>query len=401
MSFATCGESIPSMSPRGAVSSVTVVPEPPQSSPMRVQIVDPSAFTPPYDHALSAALARAGADVELVTSRFLYGPVPREDGYRVTEAFYRRSAERVLDAPARRAFKLAEHVPDMLRFRGAEHPEIVHWQWLTVPAVDGPLLAPGRPRVFTLHYPLPEGRAALARQRRLLSRFDAVVTHSEFGAARLRDEVGLDPGRVRVIPHGAFDYLTDLPDERPLPSDLAGVERPVILFFGLLRPYKGIDVLLEAFREVEGAELWIAGMPRMPVEPLHEAAARASGTVRFVPRFISDPEIPAVMRRADVVVLPYREIEQSGVLYTALAFGKPLVLSSVGGFTEVAEDHSAARLVAPGDAAGLATALNELVSDASERGRLASAAAAAARGPYSWDAIGERTLDLYRELLSR
>ncbi|MEA2273325.1 MAG: hypothetical protein QOI98_2033, partial [Solirubrobacteraceae bacterium] len=58
---------------------------------MRIQLVDPSAFTPPYDHALAAALARAGADVELVTSRFLYGPVPRAEGYRVTELFYRRT----------------------------------------------------------------------------------------------------------------------------------------------------------------------------------------------------------------------------------------------------------------------------------------------------------------------
>lgn len=368
---------------------------------MRVQIVDPSAFTPPYDHALSAALARAGADVELVTSRFLYGPVPREDGYRVSEAFYRRTTQRGLDAAGRRAFKLAEHVPDMLRFRRAEHPEVVHWQWLTVPALDGLLLPARRPRVLTLHYPLPEGQAALSRQRRLLRRFDAVVTHSEHGAGRLRDDVGLDPASVRVIPHGAFDYLTGLPDERPLPSDLAEAEGPVILCFGLLRPYKGIDVLLEAFREVEGAELWIAGMPRMPVEPLIEAAALAPGTVRFAPRFISDPEIPALFRRADLVVLPYREIEQSGVLYTALAFGKPLVLSSVGGFTEVAESHGAARLVPPGDATALAATLQDLVSDAPERQRLACAAVAAARGPYSWDAIGARTLDLYRELVSR
>jgi len=368
---------------------------------MRVQIVDPSAFTPPYDHALSAALARAGADVELVTSRFLYGPVPREDGYRVTEAFYRRSAQRGLDAPGRRGAKLAEHVPDMLRFRRADHPEVVHWQWLTLPHLDAPLLPAGDPRVFTLHYPLPSSRAGLIAQRRLLSRFDAVIAHSEHGADRLREDVGLEAARVHVIAHGAFDYLTRLPDERPLPSELAAAEGPVILFFGLLRPYKGLDVLLEAFRAVEGAELWIAGMPRMPVEPLLEAAGRAAGTVRFVPRFISDPEIPALMRRADVVVLPYREIEQSGVLYTALAFAKPLVLSSVGGFTEVAQRHGAARLVAPGDAEALAAALSELVSNAAERERLASAAAAAARGPYSWDAIGERTLQLYRGLRSR
>ena len=154
--------------------------------------------------------------------------------------------------------------------------------------------------------------------------------------------------RLRVIPHGAFDYLTRQADEMPLPSELREVEGPVILAFGLVRPYKGIDVLLEAFRQVEGAELWIVGMPRMPMDGLRELARRAPGTVRFVDRFVPDPEIPAFMRRADLVVLPYRNIEQSGVLYTALAFGRPLVLSSVGGFPEIAE-QGAARLVPPED----------------------------------------------------
>jgi glycosyltransferase involved in cell wall biosynthesis len=262
------------------------------------------------------------------------------------------------------------------------------------------LLPRTRPRVFTVHYPLPSSGPALAVQRRLLAGMDAVVAHSEHGARRLRDEARLDPGRVRVIPHGAFDYLTRLPDERPLPAELAAVEGPVILFFGLIRPYKGIDVLLEAFRSVGGAELWIAGMPRMPLGPLNDLAARAPGTVRFVPRFIPDPEIPAYFRRADVVVLPYREVEQSGVLYTGLAFGKPMVLSAVGGFPEVAERHGAARMVPPGDPAALAEALDELVSDRAARGRLAAAASAAAAGPYSWDEAGARTLELYRELLS-
>jgi glycosyltransferase involved in cell wall biosynthesis len=368
---------------------------------MRVQIVDPSAFTPPYDHALSAALARGGAEVELVTSRFLYGPVPQEEGYRVSELFYRQAVRRGLHAPARRAFKLAEHVPDMLRFRRRPSPDVAHYQWLTVPALDRMLLPRTRPRVFTVHYPLPPSGPGLSAQRRLLAGMDAVVAHSEHGGRRLRDDVGLDPARVRVIAHGAFDYLTRLLDERPLPDELAAVEGPVILCFGLIRPYKGIDVLLEAFRSVEGAELWIAGMPRMPLGPLRDLAARAPGTVRFVPRFIPDPEIPAYFRRADIVALPYREVEQSGVLYTGLAFGKPMVLSAVGGFKEVAEHHGAARLVPAGDPTALAGALNELVSDGPARRRLAAAAGAAAAGPYSWDAIGARTLELYRELLSR
>ncbi|HET6571891.1 MAG TPA: glycosyltransferase family 4 protein [Solirubrobacterales bacterium] len=367
---------------------------------MRVQLVDPSAFTPPYDRALAAALARAGAEVELLTSHFLYGPVPEAEGYRVRECFYRRSAARGLDAPARRAFKLAEHVPDMLRLRRRLDADVVHYQWLTVPALDASLLPPLRPRLMTAHYVLPPrpSRRRLVAARRAFGAMDAVVAHSEHGARRLREVVGLPAERVRVIHHGAFDYLTRLPEEKPLPPELAGAEGPVILFFGLLRPYKGVDTLLEAFRWVKGAELWIVGNPRMDVTPLRRLAAEAPGRVRFLTRFVEDDEIPAIVRRADIVALPYRDVEHSGVLYAALAFGKPIVLSAVGGFPEVAE-QGAARLVPPADPAALAAALGELVGDEAVRAELAAAASRAATGAYSWDEAARQTLALYRELL--
>lgn len=361
---------------------------------MKVQLVDPSAFTPPYDRSLAAALAHAGADVELVTSRFLYGPVPEPDGYRVNEAFYRRTARRGLHARGRMALKLAEHVPDMLRYRRhARAADVVHFQWLTVQPLDVHLLPAVHPRVLTAHDILPrEPRPGqLAATRRLVRRMDALVAHSEHGAARLRQELGVESERVRVIPHGAFDYLTRQPDERPLPPELAAVEGPVVLFFGLLRPYKGIDVLLEAWREVSGAELWVVGMPRMDIAELR---ARAPAGVRFVPRFVTDPELPAYFRRADLVALPYREIDQSGVLYTALAFGNAIVASDVGGFGEV----DALRLVPPGEPGALAAAIRDLLEQPEERARLGAAARAAAGGRYSWDTAAERTLALYADL---
>lgn len=361
-------------------------------------MVDPPAFTPPYDRALCAALARAGAEVELVTTRFPYGPVTPPDGYAVDELFYRRAARLGPQSRARRVARIAEHVPGMLRLRAhAANADLVHVQWLAAPVVDRFLLPP-RPRVLTVHDPPASGGRALQVQRAVFDRMDALIAHSEAGATRLRGLV-TDPRRVHRVPHGVFEHLRHHPAELPLPPELAAVEGPVVLCFGLVRPYKGIDVLLEAFREFEGVELWIVGMPRMPLDALEELAARCRATVRFVPRFITDPEIPAYFSRADLVVLPYRAIEQSGVLYTALAFGRPIVASDVGGFGEVAAETGALRVVPPGDAPALARALADLLADADERDALAAAAAGAADGIYSWDAIAERTLDVYRTLV--
>ena len=366
---------------------------------MRVHIVDPSAFTLPYDHALSAALAGAGADVELITSRFPYGDAPRADGYAVRELFYRH-ARGAPGSSARLAAKLAQHVPDMLRYRNAARSaDVVHFQWLAVQAVDRFLL-PRRPTVLTAHDLLPrEPRPGQAHaQRRLYEAVDAVVAHSQYGRNLLVSELGVDAAKVRVIPHGAFKHLTLQPSEQPLPAELGAVRGAVVLFFGLLRPYKGLDVLLDAWRGIEDAELWIVGRPRMPVEPLR---ARAPANVRFVSRYVSDAELPAFFRRADVVVLPYSRTErfdQSGVLATALAFGKPTVVSDVGGFGEVAA-VGAARLVAPDDPGALRDALVTLLEDLQEREGLARRALAAASGPYSWQEAAGQTLALYRELV--
>jgi glycosyltransferase involved in cell wall biosynthesis len=97
-------------------------------------------------------------------------------------------------------------------------------------------------------------------------------------------------------------------------------------------------------------------------------------------------------------VLPYREIDQSGVLFTALAFGKPLLLSDVGGFPEVAETR-AARIFPAGDAAALQRGLRDLLGDRDALGAMAEKARAAAVGRYSWEAVAARTLELYDSLL--
>jgi glycosyltransferase involved in cell wall biosynthesis len=367
---------------------------------MRVTVVDPPAYTPPYDHALCEALAREGVEVELATSRFRHGAPPPAHGFRRNECFYRLGV-------ASAAAKAAQHAFDMLRLARRlrrEQADVVHFQWFPIPPLDRRLSGRfPRPRVATAHDLLPrEGSVRWRRDaQRLLRSVEAVVVHSRHGHDRLIGDFGIAPEKVRVIPHGAFDYLTRLDHERPLDpaaGDLDG--RRVVLFFGLLRPHKGLDVLVDAFAATpEDAVLLIVGRPLVPVEPLLRRTRElgVADRVRFVPRFVAEEEVPAYFRRADLVVLPYREIEQSGVLFTALAFASPLLVTAVGGFPEVAE-HGAARLVPPGDTASLRDALVALLDDAAARSALSDAARRAAAGPYSWQRAGELTVGLYREL---
>jgi glycosyltransferase involved in cell wall biosynthesis len=278
--------------------------------------------------------------------------------------------------------------------------DVVHFQWLAMQWVDGYLLPRRRPVVLTAHDLLPrEARLGQARaQRRLYERVQALIVHSQYGRRQLVQRLGVPEAKVHVIHHGAFEHLAAAP-YKPLPPSLFSVPHPVVLFFGLLRPYKGLTTLLEAWRGITDAELWVVGRPRGV--DLAALRARAGPGVRFMSRFVADDELPAYFRRADIVVLPYSRTERldfSGVLATALAFGRPTVISDVGGFSEVAE-LGAARLVAPDDPDALRAALVGLIADPAAREALGAAAQAAAAGPYSWDAAARATLAVYDSLL--
>ncbi|HUY59018.1 MAG TPA: glycosyltransferase family 4 protein [Solirubrobacteraceae bacterium] len=376
---------------------------------MRVDLVDPPAYSPPYDHALAAALARLGADVRLLTSRFAYGEAPAPDGYARAEFFYRHALGPA-GSRARALSKRAEHLPDMLRYRraAARDADIVHFQWLTVPRLDLRLL-PDRPTLLTIHDPLERGRTPL--RAAAFASVDAIVVHSDFAKQAVIAQHRVDDDRIHVIRHGVLGPGTGvsnppgrgITDVASLPPELLDDGSPAVLSYGLIRRYKGIETLLHAWGGIMGAQLWIVGRPMIDVARLKAAAPPG---VQTVPRFVTPAEEAALFERADIVVLPYERSERfgfSGVLATALGFGKAVVLSDVGGLAEVGSDpiKPAARLVAPGDAAALRAALGELIADGEARGRLATAAAHAAATTYSWDAAAAATLALYETIASK
>ena len=345
------------------------------SRPLRISVVDPAAYTPPYDRALCSALAREGLEVELLTRPFRHGETPAADGgYTIREDVFGASRA---------------HPRNMARLGRRARGELLHFQWLPLQELDQLLLPRGRPLVLTAHDVLPREPRRLQHnaQRRLYARMDAVIAHTEHSRERLA-ALGVEEAKLHLIPHGAFDSLASLTPERPV--ELPEPTRPVALFYGLLRPYKGLDVLLDAWRQLAvDAELWIVGAPRMEVPPLPPG-------VRIVPRFVTEAESAWCFAHADLVVLPYREIEGSGVLFTALGLGQAILASDVGGFSEL---DDAVALVPPGDPTALAAGLARLLGAPDERATLSAAAHDAARERFAWNSIAAAHAKLYRSLL--
>src|SRR3954470_21031786 len=348
-----------------------------QTSAAHVLLADPPAFTPWYDHELAAALARAGAEVELATSRFRFGELPAPDGYVRRERFYPLSARLFGRSRLRLPFKAVEHL-DVMQSLARARTGVLHLQWAPLPQADCPLRFRA-PSVFTAHGLLPR-RTASRRDlwRRLLARFDRVVVHSQRGREALA-ELGVD---ARVIPHPVYPSTATRADDGA-----------TVLALGVIRPYKGLPDAIAATATLDGIRLLVAGDPAMPLDGLREAPH-----VEWRLGYLPQPELDRALSESTVAVFPYRaELDQSGALLQALGAGVPVVVYDVGGLAEPVRAYGAGRVVPAGDVDALTEAVRELLGDANA---LAAARAGAerARAELTWDAAAHSHLDLYREL---
>ena len=350
---------------------------------MQIVLADPPAFTPQYDHELAAALARAGADVRLLTSRFRFGEVPAPDGYVRDERLYPVSSRLFRRSRVRLPVRAAEHLgvlAELARIRAG----LLHLQWLAWPRLDRRLRF-RVPAVFTAHDLLPRRTAQKTRLwRDLLRRFDRVVVHSEHGGQTLI-ELGLEAPRLRVIPHPVFP-------SHPTRSD----DGRTILCFGVIRPYKGLDDAIEVTRAVPGARLVVAGDPLEPVERYREQARGLDVEWRL--GYLPQAEVDRAFGEATVALFPYRpELDQSGALLRALGAGVPAVAYDVGGVAEPVRRFGAGRVVRAGDLEALTAATRELLSDRDAL-REAREGTRRASSELTWERSAAAHLELYESL---
>jgi glycosyltransferase involved in cell wall biosynthesis len=272
---------------------------------------------------------------------------------------------------------LVARVPSMLRnfrraaARAAADADLVHAHWLPSAWVGASLGKPVVAQVWGTDVALARRLPWAARS--VFRRMAAIVAPSTELA---RDAERLGARDVRVIPSG-----TDVPDQVPSPD-----EPPHILYAGRLSPEKGILELVQAAR---GLPLVVAGDG-----PLRDRVPEALG-------MLPHDELVVRYGRAAVVACPSHREGFGVVCAEAMAHGRPVVASRVGGLVDLVVDEETGILVPPGDVAALRAALERLLGDAGLRERMGAAARERVRERFSWDQVTDATIELYEEVLGR
>jgi glycosyltransferase involved in cell wall biosynthesis len=372
-----------------------------------------------YSYNLARALAERGHEVTLLTTRgYELHDRPIPSGMAVHTPLARftngrgralpgliidraRSAEAVLDAVKAAAFARRTR-PDLIHFHSTNTSSLLYLMLLRTADI---------PVVTTAHQVTPHERIRFqdAIYRRIHRLPDAVVAHSEVDRRRLVQEFGLDGGSIVVVPHGEYGFFDggrDIPEPDQARRHLGlQAHHEVVLFFGHIRDYKGLDLLLECWPVVAAARpnarLVVAGDPgRLSDDRRNELRARADA-VGAIHRFEYIPfaEVATYFSASDVVAMPYRKLSQSGVLYLALSQGVAVVASAVGGIPEVLTDGESGLLVPPGSVSALGEALIRVLADEELRSRLAAGGGSVAR-EHSWPAIAKAIERVFRRLVA-
>jgi glycosyltransferase involved in cell wall biosynthesis len=355
-----------------------------------------------YAHCLCSALQSAGQSVCLLTNAKKYALDSLSKNYEVAKVFQGDS----FFSDWKRLYAAWKKQPS----------KIVHFQSLVSTRRDWLMFwfarhfSPRTKFVFTAHNVLPHEvlPGEETAYRLLYNTVAGLIVHSGASENALRSLMGTNFNTpVSVIPHGHYGELVESDGlTRSAALKLLGLsDMRYVVFFGAIRPYKGVDILLRA---VAGLSDWpsdlkvlIAGhmMAGISEEDLYGLRDELRIQERTILKLEYFPEqyIPAIFAVADLVVLPYRKIDQSGILMAALAAGRPVLCTPVGGFPEVVNSNIG--FVAEDSAApSLTKALAQALSHRHSWEDMGAEARKRARLHYSWNNIAKKTLRFYEEL---
>jgi glycosyltransferase involved in cell wall biosynthesis len=382
---------------------------------MKIALIDPALFTWPYDSALAAGLVGNGHEVTLYTKRLSAGeqgkgsPLVREVFYPGFQYAFMRRLPRSLFL----ALKGLAHPLSLLRLYfilARQRPDVIHFQWAPLPVIDRlfiPLFRRLAPVVLTVHDSSPFNNNPSGRLQRVgcftvMQEFDRLIVHTEKAKEKIASH-GIEASRIAIIAHGVLGEAQPQTVTRPVAKS---ADQPVtVLLFGKLKPYKGADILIRALAVLPEAvraniRLHIVGKSEMDTAPLFELAdsLKVSALIKWDLRFVDDAEMAGIFANADIMALPYRDIDASGVLMVALSVGRPIVASRIGLFAEILKDGVHGYLIPQEDPAALAEALTKLATNPDLRRQMSAEVHNLGNATPSWTDIGATTTALYQQV---
>lgn len=254
----------------------------------------------------------------------------------------------------------------------------------------------GKPMVFTLHDPEHHLGAPFYTRISdgiLIKKSNAIIVLSKLGKAQLLSK-GVMQEKIFHIPHGMYSFFTQWHKEKVQ-------QEKILLFFGRIEPYKGLGLLLKAFTKVAGDlpdwKLVIAG--NGDLTPYSSDLQHPQ--IEVINKYIPDEEVTGLMERSRIVVLPYIEATQSGVIPIAYAFARPVIATDVGSLKEMVIHGSTGLLIPPGNLSELAQAIKTLATDDLLCSQMGHFAFEWSRSEWSWERIAQRHIEVYLKAIER
>ena len=379
-----------------------------RARPMRVVMVD-ALVGNDYSLCLCSGLKAAGVDVSLVVTE------DRSENTRVPLNFPLLKWSPSKEAGRSKLAKAAKYARFLARLWAhlrKTRPDAVHFQFFRREWAESLFFAALRllrlNLVYTAHDVLPPEKKKLDTliKRLVYTSAKVIIVHSDYLKRMLVKRFGVPAGKISIVPHGNFDnYLPEQPVGRAAARQALDLpqEAHVMLFFGIIREYKGLDLLLQAFeqatRDNPHLHLVIAGSALN--EALKEKYARqiagmaARERVLYHAEFIPNERVALYFEATDAVLLPYRNIYHSGVLHLAYSFARPIIATRVGDFPEAIEPGKSGLLVQTIDAAALQRAIQEAFRDPEALAEMGRYARRLSETQYSWDNVARLTRQVY------
>lgn len=253
-----------------------------------------------------------------------------------------------------------------------ERPDIIHFQWFRMPFLDSLFVGIYKrycPVIYTIHNTtLNHGdkvsfiSAQKKGYKNILKKVSSLIVHTNYSKKKFLEEYPEFEAKVKIISHGLLNFPSK-GESKKFRFDFG--TKVVLLFFGNIQKYKGLDILVEAMQYLRNKDvvLLVAGKANIPIDELKERAKmlNVSHNIYWLTQFIPDEDVQEIYDYSDIVVLPHRHIDQSGVLMSAINFSKPVIASNTGGFSEIVEDGKYGFLFRSEDPLDLANKIEKII----------------------------------------